>query len=111
LIERSLGLPSDYEKDRVVGWFDNAGVYLSPAIAMAAVKRLLGPSALLISPQTLYGQMEQLGWLAGTDKEHTAKKVSIGGQKLRVLHWKPGILESEGSDSDEDSDILMETGL
>jgi 6-phosphogluconate dehydrogenase len=46
-----------------------------------------------------------------TDKEHTAKKVSIGGQKLRVLHWKTGILENDGSDGDEGSDILIETGL
>ena len=114
LIDRSIGMPSDYERDRVLGWFDNAGIYLSPAIALAAVKRLLGPAALLISPQTLYGQMEQLGWLAGTDKTHTAKKVSIGGQKVRVLHWKPGVLETtddESADDDDGDAVLLETGL
>lgn len=111
LVERSLGKPTNYERDRVVGWFDASGVYLVPAVAFAAVKRLLGPQALLISPQTLYGQMEQLGWLAGTDKSQTAKKISIGGEKVRVLHWRPGVLEdTDATDTGDDGDTT-ELGL
>ena len=104
LIERSLGKPSDYERDRVLGWVDNAGVYLMPAITLNAIKRLVGPAQLVISPQTLYGQMEQLGWLAGTGGSHTAKLISIGGEKQRVLHWLPSVLE----DNDEGNAALDE---
>ena len=114
LIERSLGKPSDYERDRVLGWVDNAGVYLMPAITLNAIKRLVGPAQLVISPQTLYGQMEQLGWLAGTGAEKTTKMVSIGGDKIRVLHMLPSVIDPSqdgGSDYDEGDEILEETGL
>jgi hypothetical protein len=103
LIDRSLGKPGDYERDRVVGWFDASGVYLVPAVAFAAVKRLLGPQALLISPQTLYGQMEQLGWLAGTGSGSVTKVISVGSEKVRVLHWRPGVLDA-ADNSNQDND-------
>jgi hypothetical protein len=89
--------------DRVVGWFDASGVYLVPAVAFAAVKRLLGPQALLISPQTLYGQMEQLGWLAGTGSGSVTKVISVGSEKVRVLHWRPGVLDA-ADNSNQDND-------
>ena len=104
LVERSLGKPNDYERDRVLGWVDNGGVYLMPAITLNAIKRLVGPAQLVISPQTLYGQMEQLGWLAGTGGSHTAKLISIGGEKQRVLHWLPSVLE----DNDDGNAALDE---
>jgi hypothetical protein len=114
LIDKSVGMPSDYERDRMVGWFDASGIYLLPAVSLAAVKRLLGPTQLLISAQTLYGQMEQLGWLAtkGTDK--TTKIVSIGGEKVRVLHWLPNVLgavDSASMDDLDDDDLVAELGL
>jgi hypothetical protein len=114
LIERSLGKPNDYERDRVLGWVDNGGVYLMPAITLNAIKRLVGPAQLVISPQTLYGQMEQLGWLAGTGAEKTTKMVSIGGDKIRVLHMLPSVIDPSqdgGTDYDEGDEILGETGL
>ena len=114
LVERSLGKPNDYERDRVLGWVDNGGVYLMPAITLNAIKRLVGPAQLAISPQTLYGQMEQLGWLAGTGAEKTTKMVSIGGDKIRVLHMLPSVIDPSqdwGTDYDEGDEILGETGL
>ena len=107
IIDRAAGKPSDFERDRVLGWKDSAGVYLLPAIALAAVKRLLGPTSLLISAQTLYGQMQQLNWLAQTGGEQTTKLVSIGGEKLRVLHLLPDFLES----TDDDDAAANELGL
>jgi hypothetical protein len=91
-----------------------AVVLCLPSAAFA--KRLLGQGSplMVISPQTLYGQMEQLGWLATTDKDQTAKKLSVGGQKVRVLHWKLGVIEGsddEKSSDDDDDSILQETGL
>jgi len=107
VIDRAAGKPSDFERDRVLGWKDSAGVYLLPAIALAAVKRLLGPTSLLISAQTLYGQMQQLGWLAQTGGEQTTKLVSIGGEKLRVLHLLSDFLKP----TDEDDEEINELGL
>jgi hypothetical protein len=114
LIDRSLGKPDNFERDRVLGWVDGSGVYLLPAIALAAVKRLLGPTQLLISPQTLYGQMQQLGWLATTGGDQTTRLVSIGGEKQRVLHLTPAILDAnaDGIDTmDESEAACAATGL
>ena len=114
LVERSLGKPTDYERDRVLGWVDNGGVYLMPAIALNAIKRLVGPAQLVISPQTLYGQMEQLGWLAGTGGSQTTKLISIGGEKQRVLHWLPNVLdETEANETalDEGDEVCATLGL
>lgn len=85
-----------------------------PAITLNAIKRLVGPTQLVISPQTLYGQMEQMGWLAGTGAEKTTKVVSIGGEKIRILHLLPNVLDpgQDGcSNYDDGDEILGETGL
>lgn len=114
LIEKSLGKPNDYERDRVLGWVDNAGVYLMPAITLNAIKRLVGPAQIVISPQTLYGQMEQLGWLAGTGGSQTTKLISIGGEKQRVLHWLPNVMdetETNESSLDEGDEACTTLGL
>ncbi|MBK8800376.1 MAG: hypothetical protein IPM07_30665 [Anaerolineales bacterium] len=114
LIERSIGKPNDYERDRVLGWVDNGGIYLMPAITLNAIKRLVGPAQIVISPQTLYGQMEQLGWLAGTGGSQTTKLISIGGEKQRVLHWLPNVLEEVGNNDsalDEGDEACTTLGL
>jgi hypothetical protein len=97
----------------MLGWFDDNGVYLLPAIALAAVKKLLGPNQLLISPQTLYGQMQQLDWVAKTASNQTTVLISIGGEKVRVLHLKPSTIENDVIQLDENDagDVLAETGL
>jgi len=114
LLDRKLGKPDNYEHDRVLGWFDSSGIYLLPAIALNAIKRLLGPNSLLISPQTLYGQMQQMGWLATTGSDKTTKMVSIDGEKLRLLHFLPTILDADDDTVDQDAegdDALRVTGL
>jgi hypothetical protein len=115
LVDRALGQPTGgHERDRLLGWQDSDGVYLLPAIALAAVKKLLGPLSLQVSPQMLYGQMEQLGWLARQDREQTTRKVSIGGNKERVLHLLPTVLAKDENDDDETEDgevQLRELGL
>lgn len=114
LLDRAVGSPGDYERDRTVGWFDANGIYLLPAISLAAVKRLLGPAALLISAQTLYNQMQQLGWLGATGSDKTTKVISIGGEKVRVLHWLPTVLADAAvndEDGNEGDDAIREMGL
>ena len=113
LLPRTPVKGSDHNKDRLLGWFDADGVYLLPAIALAAVKKLLGPNQLLISPQTLYGQMQQLDWVANNGKESTTKMVSVGGEKVRVLHLKTTFIEDDRPTEDEADalDALAESGL
>ena len=113
LIDKSLGSPSDHDRDRVLGWFDAAGIYLQPVTTMAAIRRMVGQTQLLISSQTLYGQMEQLGWLASTDKNQTTKTISIDGKKLKVLHLLSKVVDGSGDSNDDDEDdlALAEMGL
>ncbi len=115
LADRGLGQPATgHERDRLLGWRDSDGIYLLPAIALAAVKRLLGPMSIQVSPQTLYNQMEQFGWIARRDKDQTTRKVSIGGNKERVLHLIPTVLTASASGEDEvedGEDELREFGL
>ena len=102
--------PSDLDKDRMLGWHDGAGVYLLPAISLAAVKRLLGPHALPGSVQSLYNQMAELKWIAtkGNNNE-TTKILSVASQKQRVLHLHWSALRP--ADDDEDQSLLMALGL
>ena len=107
MLDKAAGKPGEHERDRVLGWKDSSGVYLLPAVTLAAIKRLLGPTQLLISAQTLYGQMQQLGWLAATGGSQTTRLVSIGSEKVRVLHLLPDFLDAVA----EGDEALEEIGL
>jgi hypothetical protein len=115
LFDKRIGMPeSNFERDRLLGWQDEKGLYLLPTVALAAVRRLLGPTQLLISTQTLYGQMEQLGWLACTEKGHTTRLVSIGNEKRRVLHLLPGFTTPTADEDEDDAEgdaAIKQTGL
>jgi len=81
------------------------------------VKRLLGPQSILCSPQALYSQMTQLGWIATTGLDHTARKIAIGAARPRVLHLKPGIVraidagDEDANEADNAAQILEDAGL
>jgi hypothetical protein len=93
---------SGFDRDRILGWRDPDGIYLLPAITLAAVRRLLGPQALTGSSQTLYNQMEQLGWIVSRDKNQTTKSAKMGGTQARVLHLHPSVLDgSDDAGADE----------
>lgn len=103
VIDRAAGKPTDSDRDRVLGWKDSSGVYLLPAVALAAIKKLLGPTQFLISAQTLYGQMAQLGWLADKGKGSTTKVISMDKEKIRVLHVLPSFLDEDDGDGTGDA--------
>jgi hypothetical protein len=114
LLHRAQGIPSDLDRDRMLGWYDDNGVYLLPAIALSQVRRLLGPGALLLSPQSLYSQFEQLGWLATTGTIETTKTWSVGGTRVRVLHLRRDLIKlktNEEDDSKTTADPLRAFGL
>lgn len=96
IIDRAAGIPTGGDSDRVLGWKDSDGVYILPAIALAAVRRLLGPLSIMCSPQTLYGQMAQLRWIASEAKESTTKVIVVGTTKVRILHLSADTLQDDG---------------
>lgn len=95
LIHRSKDEPMDLDRDRMLGWYDQDGLYLLPKITLKAIKYLLGLGSLPISPQALYSQMESLGWLAVTGNDSTVKVMRIADRTVRVLHLSPAILDEE----------------
>jgi len=108
---------NDFERDRVLGWWDADGVYLLPSLALSAAKRLLGQNSLPISIQGLYSQLEGLGKIASQDKGLTTKTLRIGGKAIRTLHLKLSAFGTEGNaDGSEEAEddtpqILRELGL
>lgn len=99
---------TDWDRDRVLGWHDDAGVYLLPALALSAVKKLLGAQALPGSAQSLYSQMAGLQWIATTGEGHTARVIRIGTTTQRVLHLHWHALKQNAEDSES---IIVELGL
>jgi hypothetical protein len=81
---------STLEPDRLIGWQDSSGVYLSMGLAKNAVERLLGKDSLSgISHRTLYQQFEEQGLLASTGGSRPTIVKWIAGKSQRVLHVKP----------------------
>ena len=90
------GPPSTGHPDRFIGWRDQAGIYLMPALARSAVERVLGPEGLGgVSSRALYEQLRRLGVLATLDREdnRTTRVKRIGSQTHRVLPLKPDALD------------------
>lgn len=92
--------------DRILGWYDNQGIYLLPALALSAVRRLNGTGSIPISTRALYDQMDKLGMLAVTGGERTSKTMKINGKVVRVLHLTRAVL-----DGDDGMSILDEVGV
>lgn len=104
LLDRAVGVPTT-NHDKILGWFDSSGVYLLPAVVTGAVRQLLGASAPLVSPQTLYNQMKSLGWVAATGEDSTTKILAIGADRARVLHLRPNVLNGYDDADDDDNDL------
>lgn len=106
LMERKTAQePLPMERDRMVGWFDEDGVYLLPELAIAAVKRLLGHGSIPVSAQALYSQLEGLGVIAGKGKDRTAKVIKVQGTTKRVLHLKANSILSDGTEDETPADF------
>lgn len=122
LVERNVGQPSDLDKDRTLGWYDNQGIYLLPALALQVIRRMLGPGSIPISTQALYNQLAGLKLLASTGADRATKKIAIGKERPRVLHLKTDVLQggdedeseanNEGAESNDDGeDSLAKLGI
>lgn len=92
LSDRAMPLDSviSADRDRIIGWNDgNDGAYLLPDITIALLQRTTGLDLGGISKQNLYDQLAELGHIASTDKNRTAKVVKVAGKTQRVLHLTP----------------------
>ena len=90
--ERYLLLPrgqrgTDADRDRLLGWREANGVYLLPTVSREAVERTLGREALGgISEKTLHMQLDNLGFIAGKAAGRLTRVVTVGAERVRVLH-------------------------
>lgn len=98
LIARQIGEPADFDAGKVLGWYDDAGIYLLPTTTLNAARRLMGPGAIPISVRALNDQLVRLDALIpGSDR--TQKTIKIGGRVVRVLHLKPTALNEAGQNA------------
>lgn len=97
------------DPERFIGWVDDEGIYLLPTVARKLVMSVLEKDGLGgMSNAAIYNQMLEAGVIfPGPDQ--TTKKISVGGNKYRVLHLKSFAL---GSQEDEpEMSIIEELGL
>lgn len=113
LVHRALpAMPENNEK--LLGWKDTNGVYVLPQTALSAIQQRLGVR-ILSSPNALFRQFLALGWIA-KGVERSTKKIAIGNDRPRVLHFRPGVIDGEVEIEDgdgEDGEIraIQELGL
>jgi hypothetical protein len=90
--ERYLLLPkgqrvTDADHDRLLGWRDTNGVHLLSTVSREAVERTLGRETLSgISEKTLHMQLDNLGFIAGKAAGRLTRVVTMGAERVRVLH-------------------------
>lgn len=91
------GYPSDtrIDPDRFMGWIDDEGYYLLPAVARRLVMSVLDKDGLNgISNQQLYDQLQQAGMMISDAKQST-RLIKVAGNSARVLHLRPHALQEK----------------
>jgi DNA primase len=79
---------------RLVGWIDDAGVYLHPGVSYAEAQRLADEQGerLPLSQQQLYRRLKDQKHLAATEEGKTTIRRTLQGRERAVLHLPPGAL-------------------
>lgn len=96
LVEKQLGTPAgEYDRERHIGWLERDGsAYLLPNVTINLIER--HAKERFYSANQLYAQLEDLGFIASSDKgTQKTKRVSIAGEKYRTLHIKREAIEEE----------------
>lgn len=99
-----------YERERMVGWIDDEGVYLLPTAAIERVRKMFGPQSLTVSLQALYNQFEGLNLIAAKGKDKVTRPIKVWGTLNRVLHLVPDVLETK-DDAPETDDTNQDDGM
>jgi len=98
LVNRSNDI-LDYEKDRMLGWVDDDGVYLIMNVALKAVKMLLGSGHVMPTNRVLYSQLAEMGMIASSGTNRQTALIWINGKAQRVLHlFKHKFFDGVGDD-------------
>ncbi len=91
------GLPaadmSQHDRERLIGWKDDAGIYLLPTVALERIRKLLGQQSITASLQVLYSQFDGMKLIAGRGKDKVTRPIKMWGELYRVLHLLPDVLE------------------
>lgn len=86
-------LPSIGDRDRLIGWYDDRGLYLLPGRAREIVEKARGRDYLgNLSDQTLHAQLARQGHIASSEKGRHLQQIRVRGSKPRVLHLKTAAL-------------------
>ncbi|HSN76301.1 MAG TPA: bifunctional DNA primase/polymerase [Anaerolineae bacterium] len=86
---RRDALPSSHDRERLVGWYDDRGLYLLPGRAREIVEKARGRDYLgNLSDQTLHAQLARQGQIASSEKGRHLQQIRVRGSKPRVLHLK-----------------------
>ncbi len=106
---------SVHERDRMIGWIDDEGVYLLPTAAVERIRKMLGPQAITVSLQVLYGQFDGLRLLGGKGKDKITRPMRMQGNVERVLHLIPDVLvtkeDATEADESDTTDAVSALGL
>ena len=79
---RRDALPSANNRDRLVGWYDNRGLYLLPGRAREIVEKARGRDYLgNLSDQTLHAQLARQGHIASSEKGRHLQQIRVRGQQ------------------------------
>ena len=106
LVERSRK-PEDvplHERDRMVGWRDDDGIYLLPTAALERIRRVFGPQSIPVSLQVLYGQFDGLKLIASKGTDKVTRSMRMQGEPERVLHLFPDALVTAKDIKEADDD-------
>lgn len=116
LIDRSLKRDdvSIHERDRMVGWKDDEGIYLLPSVTIERIRKVLGQQTMSVSLQALYNQFEGMKMLASRGKDKATRPIKVWGELYRVLHLTPDVLASESEIKEVDgkeNEVANDMGL
>lgn len=91
----------NYNKDRIIGWQDAAGIYLLPGVTRSAIERLMGSDALgQLSNAAIYKHLDNMGLLL-RGRNKSTKTLQMEGESERVIHLVPEALDPNGDDDEE----------
>jgi hypothetical protein len=94
-------MPTEQERDRLIGYHADDGAFLLPDAAMKAVLGHIGRDGLNnLSEHTIYRQLRENGAIASTNADSALKTVRIGGRTQRLLHLtQDAIYGSDGGEN------------
>lgn len=89
-----------HERERMVGWKDDEGIYLLPTTALERIRKVMGPQSIPVSLQVLYSQFDGLHLIAAKGKEKVTRPIREWGETARTLHLVPDVFSS-GDESEQ----------